>query len=154
MSDATIPAALLLDLGGVLVDVRDRPHGIAEASEHVHTLIARSSGVPLEPARVQADLCAGLRAYREWKHAEGRRPRPREIGYREFWEKLVAADWPRPARSAVVSHAAVLCEMLDVVTKDRVPNDGALELLRRVASLGIRCGIVSNALGADRKSVV
>ena len=148
MRDRNRPAAILLDFGGVLVDVHYRPDGLAEVAAEVERLLRRSSGSKLAAARIEADLQAGWRAYHDWKDSEARRPRPREIGHREFWADLVAADWPPAARSAVAAHAWPLCQLLDVATKDRPPKIGALELLQKLQDLGIRTGCVSNSLGA------
>jgi FMN phosphatase YigB (HAD superfamily) len=144
-----LPSALLLDLGGVLADTRDRHEGLAPLFDEIQGLVRRSSGTVLGAQRIRADVDAGLRAYSQWKAAEGRRPRPREISYRELWAELIAADWPPPARSAVIAHASALCHLLDQCGKERRPMDGAQELLQTVTGLGVRTGIVSNSLAAS-----
>src|SRR5439155_9301369 len=106
MSGAIAIAAMLLDFGGVLVDVVPRPGGIAETAAYVHALLEEEGmrDVPLE--RVAIDLAAGWRAYGDWKNAQSRRARPREIDHREFWQDLVGAGWPAAARDAVGGRAA------------------------------------------------
>jgi FMN phosphatase YigB (HAD superfamily) len=155
MSGAIAVAAMLLDLGGVLVDVIPRPGGIAETAAYVHDLLEEEgvSDVPAE--RVAVDLAAGWRAYGEWKDAQSRRARPREIGHRELWEEFVATDWPAAARDAVGGHASELCERLDVATKDRPAKPTSLDLLRALDRLGIPAALVSNALaGAGSRKLV
>ncbi len=141
------PKAVLLDFGGVLVDVVLRPWGAREVAEKVHQLLRRG-GAAIGIDRVERDVRAGWKAYGDWKAAEGRRPHPREMGHRELWEELVAADWPDRARAIVSEHASRLCERLDVATKDRPPKPDSLETLRGLTERGIACGIVSNALAS------
>jgi FMN phosphatase YigB (HAD superfamily) len=69
--------------------------------------------------------------------------------HREFWEELVAADWPDRPRAVVAEHAAELCERIDLVTKDRPPKPDSLDTLRSLGERGIRCAIVSNALAGS-----
>ncbi len=150
----TAPKAVLVDLGGVLVDVVLRPWGTREVAKEVHDLVRRA-GEAIGVDRVERDVRAGWKAYGDWKAAEGRRAHPREISHREFWEDLVAADWPEQARAVVADEAARLCERIDVATKDRSPKPDALETLRELAARGIPCGIVSNALaGASSRRLV
>lgn len=152
--NGVVPKAVLLDLGGVLVDVVGRPWGLREVAEEVHDLLRRS-GCPLGLDRVERDVRAGWKAYQDWKSAEGRRARPREMVHREFWDELVAADWPERARTAVGERAAALSERIDVATKDRPVKADATETLRAVTDRGIVCAIVSNALsGAGSRRLV
>ncbi len=95
---------------------------------------------------------AGWQAYADWKRAQNRRPAPREIRHDEFWGEFVAADWPDAARAVVIAHAAALCERIDVATKDRPPREDSLATLQALRGMGLRAGVVSNALagGASR----
>lgn len=148
------PKAVLVDFGGVLVDAEHRPWGLREVAEDVHELL-RHAGVPLGLDRVERDVRAGWTAYGSWKGPEGRRAHPREIGHREFWEELVAADWPPRSRDAVGRDADRLCERVDVATKERPPKPDSLDLLRTLAERRIPCAIVSNALsGAASRRLV
>lgn len=147
-SNGVAPKAILLDFGGVLVDIAPRRGGTREVAEEVHRLVQRA-GVPLGLDRVERDVRAGWKAYGDWRSAEGRRARPREMTHRELWEELVAADWPERARAVVADNASDLCERLDVATKDRPPKPDALETLRAIADRGIACAIVSNALAGS-----
>jgi HAD superfamily hydrolase (TIGR01549 family) len=148
------PKAVLLDFGGVLVDVVGRPWGVREVAEDVYALLRRE-GCGLGLDRVERDVRAGWKAYHDWKGAEGRRARPREMGHREFWEELVAADWPKSARLAVGREATALTQRIDVATKERPAKPDSIETLRSLADRGIACAIVSNALsGAGSRALV
>lgn len=148
------PKAVFLDFGGVLVDVVDRPWGIREVAEEVHELL-RTEGCGLGLDRIERDLKAGWKAYGDWKSAAGRRARPREMAHGEFWEELVAADWPDLARAVVARRASALCERIDVATKDRPVKPDSADTLRALSDRGIPCAIVSNALsGAGSRRLV
>ncbi len=140
------PDAVLFDFGGVLVDVVHRPGGLREVANEVHEVLRGSHANSIGLDRIERDVRAGWKAYRDWKAGEGRRAKPREMGHREFWEDLVAADWPDRPRAAVVERASELCLRVDLATKDRPPKKDALETLRSLAAHGLRLGLVSNAL--------
>ncbi|TMB96735.1 MAG: HAD family hydrolase [Chloroflexi bacterium] len=124
------PDAILLDFGGVLVDIVHRPGALREIALEVHALLRREHANSLDAGRVERDVRAGWDAYDRWKSAEGRRARPREMTHREFWEELVGADWPAPARATVADHATELCKRLDVATKDALCGAGSRDLVR------------------------
>jgi HAD superfamily hydrolase (TIGR01549 family) len=141
------PRAILLDFGGVLVDVIHCDGELVEVAAEVQELLVTAGADFLERPRIAEDLRAGWQAYQNWKKAQVRRPFPLEIGHREFWEELVAGDWPAASRDVVGRHASGLCQRLDLATLDRPPRNGALELLRRLAEMDLPVGLVSNALG-------
>ncbi len=143
------PAAILLDFGGVLVDVHMRSMGLQEVATQVHELLRRERANSLRTDRVERDVRAGWAAYADWKRAQSRRPRPRELRHDEFWGEFVAGDWPAPAREVVVAHASGLCERIDVATKDRPAKADALSTLDALARLGIPMAVVSNALAGS-----
>lgn len=148
------PRAVLLDFGGVLVDVVGRPWGLREVAGELRDLLRRD-GCALPPDRIERDVRAGWKAYAEWKSAASRRSHPREISHREFWEELVAADWPERSRAVVARHASALAERIDLATKDRPARPDSSETLRALNDRGIRCAIVSNALsGAGSRGLV
>lgn len=145
----------MLDFGGVLVDVIHREDGVAEVAAEVQRLLAASGADFAGVAQVEADIRAGWDAYRCWKKVQVRRPFPREIRHREFWEELVAGDWPSAAREVVGREASRLCRYLDTRTKDRPPRKGALALLRALADMEVAVGLVSNALaGAGTRTLM
>lgn len=143
------PAAMLLDFGGVLVDVRHRGMGLAEVAAEVHALLRRERANSLRPDRIERDVRAGWAAYADWKRAQSRRPRPRELRHEEFWGEFVAADWPARARETVVAHASELSERIDVATKERPAKADALATLQALAQLGLPIAVVSNALAGS-----
>jgi HAD superfamily hydrolase (TIGR01549 family) len=151
----TAPRAILFDFGGVLVEVRKRDAGYRELAQEIHDLIERSSGTVLEKERIEADMRKAAQRYSVWKNEQYRLEKPAEITHREFWEDYVASGWSVEARSAVVAHAAPLCERFEEVTMDREPLPGAEELLKLLAERQIRTACVSNALaGACSRRLV
>jgi len=155
MKQNGIPDAILLDFGGVLVDVLYRPAGLREIALEVRDLLRRSGANSIGPDRIERDVRSAWKAYADWKNAEGRRPHPREITHREFWEEFVAADWPERARAVVTERASALCEHLDLATKDRPAKLDAVETLAALARQRIPMALVSNALcGAGSRALV
>jgi HAD superfamily hydrolase (TIGR01549 family) len=149
------PDAILLDFGGVLVDVIHRNGALREIASEVDALLGRERARSIDEGRIERDIRAGWDAYDKWKSAEGRRRSPREIAHREFWEELVAADWPDKPRSVVSAHASELCLRLDVATKDRPAKSDAVEALRGLKERGLATAIVSNSLcGAGSRELV
>lgn len=143
------PRAILLDFGGVLVDVHHRALGLAEVSREVHELLRREGGNSLGAERVERDVRAAWAAYDDWKRAQSRRPKPRELRHDEFWGEFVAADWPARARDPVVARASALCERIDVATKERPAKADARAALAGIAQRGIPMACVSNALAGS-----
>lgn len=146
MKNQNIPGAILFDFGGVLVEVHQRQEGYREVAQEVYELVHKSSRAPLSEDQIETDLRAGALAYDNWKNAQSRRAKPREITHREFWEDFVAPDWPTAARSAVIAHATLLCQLFESAVMDRPPKDGALMTLQELSRMGIPTGCVSNAL--------
>jgi phosphoglycolate phosphatase-like HAD superfamily hydrolase len=148
----SVPRALLLDFGGVLVDVpvRDRA---ARVTGEVRDRLA-AAGVPV-PETLDADLAAGLRAYAHFREAMVRLPEPAELTHREFWVGYVAADWPAAARSVVAERASELCYVLGRLDDDVPLRPGIPELLAEAVKRGIGLAIVSNTLcGAPLRDFV
>ncbi len=150
-----LPSAIFFDLGGVLFQVHSRETGFTIVAKHVDQLLTRASGMSPGIPQIQVDLKAAAAAYVNWKNAQSRRAHCREITHREYWEDFVAADWSDSARSAVVAHASTLCQLLEQSILDRHPTEGALELLQRLAEMGVRLGCVSNTLsGAGSRLLI
>jgi N-acetyl-D-muramate 6-phosphate phosphatase len=93
-----MPAALLLDFGGVLVEGA-RPHDPA-APELVLRLYNEIGGV-LTPAEISRDLIAGN------EMCSAAREGLDELSHEQMWE-FVTAGWPPRAREAVRVHATRL----------------------------------------------
>jgi FMN phosphatase YigB (HAD superfamily) len=142
----SVPRALLLDFGGVIVD-GERKSGWHEAlAETIHTLLR--SRLPSAPAfsTVTADLLAGLAAYGRWCDAMCRPYAAIELRHEQFWSDFVASDWPAPAREVVLGHATTLCHRLGEVYHMWHVRPGMAELLAEAAGAGILLAVVSNTL--------
>lgn len=149
------PAAVLLDFGGVLVESRRRPAGVAELAIQVSAMLATRDVPAPDVSTIDSDIAAGLDAWRRWKTARSRESAPRELSHQEFWARFVAASWSEPARRVVVDAAFELCRSLVDRTAIRSPKPGASELLDAARAIGARTGIVSNALsGAVHRELV
>lgn len=143
------PTALLLDFGGVLVDVFRRPSGIPELADEVQRFLKQTGCDELDRAAITEDLASGLAAWAAWKNAQCRPAKPTELTQRAFWEDLVVADWPPAARAAVIAHASVLSRHVERCTQHRPPKEGMREVLKGVTALGVRVGCVSNSLAGS-----
>lgn len=143
---ATIPRALLLDFGGVIVDDLRRPTWADELAETVHTLLSARGAASAPVADVAADLAGGLAAYSLWSEGMSRPYAPAELSHEQFWADFVAADWPPAAREVVLSHAAALCHRLGEVRHRWRVRAGMPDLLAQAAGRGILLAVVSNSL--------
>ena len=121
------PAAVLLDFGGVLVESRRRPAGVAELAIQVSAMLATRDVPAPDVSTIDSDIAAGLDAWRRWKTARSRESAPRELSHQEFWARFVAASWSEPARRVVVDAAFELCRSLVDRTAIRSPKPGASE---------------------------
>ncbi|RFU42575.1 HAD family hydrolase [Actinomadura logoneensis] len=142
----TRPDAILLDFGGVLVETRTRPGWTAVLAKEVHALLVRGGAHALSVGDVEADIKAGAAGDKSWKNAMSRPFAPVEMTHVQFWRDYVAADWPAPARQAVVAHATPLCKRMGEVRQERIIRPGIPELLDAAAGMGVPCAVVSNAL--------
>jgi HAD superfamily hydrolase (TIGR01549 family) len=149
LSGRTLPAprALLLDFGGVIVQTAKRPGWEAELAEHVRTLLPVASAP--DAAAIAADIRAGCLADSRWKDAMSRPFAPRELTHAGFWGDFVAADWPEPARAAVLAEASELCRRMGHMRSRRELREGMLDLLDAADRAGVPVGIVSNALSGQ-----
>jgi FMN phosphatase YigB (HAD superfamily) len=140
----SVPRALLLDFGGVIVD-GDRRTGWADGlADTVRGLLLRH-GAPV-PGSLDEDLSAGADAYGRWGDAMCRPAAPREIAHREYWSEFVGADWPAESRAIVSARAAELCCLVGRLRHEWLPRTGIRELLDAAVELGISLAIVSNTL--------
>jgi HAD superfamily hydrolase (TIGR01509 family) len=140
---ASRPQALLLDFGGVLVESEGKPTGRDGFVHRLHELVDGS----VAPETIAADLMAGDRAYARWRDAMSRPYAPTEITHEQFWVDFVCADWPAPARSAVVARATELAYAWTAAgtTNDRL-RDGVVDVLDAARTAGIPLAVVSNTL--------
>ncbi|WP_084101866.1 HAD-IA family hydrolase [Demequina sp. NBRC 110051] len=139
-----VPAALLLDFGGVIITTAKRPAGLDDAAAHVAALLERGI-IDVPVAQARASLDAGLTALTHWKHASSRLPEPRELTHREIVGDFLAGDLPEDARALLVAEASELLDTLQTLITDHHLRPGIRRLLDTAASHGIPVGIVSNA---------
>lgn len=144
-----LPAALLLDFGGVIFETRSREGWIAQLAKEVHDLLTDTSRVELTTHDIEIDLSAAVAANKAWKSAMSRPFAPRDTTHAEFWGDYVASDWPEAAHALVVAHATPLCRRIGELSAERIPRDGVRELFESTRRRGIPVGIVSNALLGD-----
>jgi HAD superfamily hydrolase (TIGR01549 family) len=138
------PKALLLDHGGVLMRTVRHPERLAGFADRVLALVGPGAG--LDHDSVLSDITSGRAAYGAWKNGSVRSPAPREIGHRELWEDLIAADWPPAARTLVGAEALPLCREMTLAEGDKQVAPGMAETLRLARAHGVRTGVVSNTL--------
>jgi FMN phosphatase YigB (HAD superfamily) len=142
----SLPRALLLDFGGVLVDGEHRSGWHEALAETIHTLLR--ARLPTAPtiATVTADLLAGAAAYARWCDAMCRPYAPAELTHEQFWSDYVASDWPAAAREVVLGHATTLCQRLGEVYHAWHVRPGMADLLAEAAGVGMLLAVVSNTL--------
>ena len=145
------PKALLLDFGGVVVLTRHNPDWPELLAAHVAARLreANATDPPLSTTAIATDIRSAAIADSHWKNAMSRPYAPRELRHEEYWGDFVAADWPAPARDAVVADAAELCRVMGHLRSERTLRDGMLGLLDAARVRGIPVGIVSNALAGQ-----
>jgi N-acetyl-D-muramate 6-phosphate phosphatase len=142
----SVPRALLLDFGGVIVDGEHRPGWQDILAATIHTLLR--SRLPSAPpiTTVTADLLAGTTAYGRWCDAMCRPYAPTELSHEQFWSDYVASDWPAAAREIVLGHAPTLCHRLGEVYHSWQVRPGMADLLAEASRAGTLLAVVSNTL--------
>jgi HAD superfamily hydrolase (TIGR01549 family) len=145
------PKALLLDFGGVIVLTRHNPDWPEKLARHVGERLAALGAAheKLTEAFIAADIRFAAIADSHWKNAMSRPYAPRELRHEEFWGDFVAADWPKPAREAVVAEARELCRVMGHMRSVRTLRNGLIDLLDACDAAGVPVGIVSNALAGQ-----
>jgi HAD superfamily hydrolase (TIGR01549 family) len=143
--DLIRPKAVLLDHGGVVARSVKRPERVVGLAERVHDMILSASGEDMPVDDILRDIRAGRAAYKAWKNGNVRRPCPREIRHRDFWEDFVATDWSPAARTLVGVEATPLCRLL-VTESEKELAPGMRELFELCHAHGIANGLVSNTL--------
>jgi phosphoglycolate phosphatase-like HAD superfamily hydrolase len=136
------PQALLLDFGGVLVEPEGERTGRDGFVHRLHELVDGT----VAPELIAADLTAGNRAYARWRDAMARPYAPTEITHEQFWADFVCADWPAPARAAVVARATELAYAWTAWGPTARLRDGVVDVLDAARTAGIALAVVSNTL--------
>lgn len=145
------PRGLLLDFGGVIVQ-SERVSGWQQTlGADVHALLAQRLGPQAVPSRrrVVGDITSGAAGAAKWRDAMSRPFAPTELGWETFWGDFVAADWPTPAREAVIRDARELCRQLTRMKSHRTVRPGIPELFALAQDRGIPIAVVSNALSGQ-----
>jgi HAD superfamily hydrolase (TIGR01509 family) len=135
------PQALLLDFGGVIADGERTPGTVAALAARLADLVAGE--VPAD--RIRADVIAGTRAYTAWRKAMARPYAPPELTHAQFWGDFVAADWPEPARQAVLAEASDLARRW-TSREGWFVRDGVFDLFDAADAAGLPMAVVSNVL--------
>jgi phosphoglycolate phosphatase-like HAD superfamily hydrolase len=143
---ASLPRALLLDFGGVIVDDAYRPGWASELAQTIHTLLGARRVTGASAQSIAADLASGLEAYGRWCDGMSRPYAPSEVGHEQFWADFIAPDWPAAAREVVLAHSAALCQRLGEVRHAWHVRPGMPELLAYAAGQGMLLAVVSNTL--------
>ena len=127
-----------------MVETSKRPTGRREVATAMLARLQRGD-LAVDLDDLQRSLDAGLTALKHWKHAQSRRPEPRELAPREVVNDFLAADLPQAARALLTAEASdVLMELTTTLSEHRV-RPGVRELLDLAHARGIGVGIVSNA---------
>lgn len=133
----SVPAALLLDFGGVLADA---PRQDPAPPELVLRLYNVTDGL-LTPGEISRSLTAGHAAYAAWRDED----QPDELGHVEVWQRFVTPDWPPRAREAVRVHATKLS--YDWAWRSTwALRPGIPEALRAAVAAELPLAVVSNTL--------
>ncbi|BCJ42197.1 hypothetical protein GCM10010168_92790 [Actinoplanes ianthinogenes] len=133
-----IPAALLLDFGGVLADGTGPFR--AAPPELVLRIYNLTKGA-LQPGQIQRALVDGAAAYARWRDED----HPDELPQAEVWERFVIAGWPPAA--AVPVRGAVTRLSYDWARRDDWKlRPGIPEALAAYSAAGVPMAVVSNTL--------
>ena len=145
------PHALLIDFGGVLVDIPHQPSDpsstptpTSATPELVHRLHALVAGA-VPPDSISGDLVDGHRAYARWRDEESSADVPVELSHRQVWQNFVVAEWPERAKEAVLQQATALAYAWTWRPEWQV-RPGIPEALRAAADAGLPMAVVSNTL--------
>ncbi|WP_436537318.1 HAD family hydrolase [Actinoplanes sp. HUAS TT8] len=133
-----IPAALLLDFGGVLAD-SPRPFRAAPP-EIVLRIYNLTRGV-MTPGEIQAALTEGAAAYARWRDEDS----PDELPQAEVWERFVIGKWP-PAAAVPVRGAIAKLSYEWAWRDDWALRPGIPEALEAFTAAGVPLAVVSNTL--------
>ncbi|MFI6762290.1 hypothetical protein ACIBF5_24465 [Micromonospora sp. NPDC050417] len=99
------PAALLLDFGGVLVELpRPQPAAPPALVQRIHALTGQT--VPIDT--IVRGIADGSRRYSRWRDDTSRDQGPLEVTHERVWEDVVTPGWPDAAREAVRREAVSL----------------------------------------------
>lgn len=140
----TLPRALLLDFGGVIVN-SETPAGW---QERVADQLLEITGEHPMPSRdrVIADITAGATAAGLWRNAMSRPMHPLELSQHESVMDFIAADWSESERRTVSDHIAELCYLIPSYKEARELRPGIVSLLEWCREISLPVAVVSNAM--------
>lgn len=144
MSTNSLPDALLLDFGGVIIETSKHPDGRQRLTSYLSNVLVRV-GWEVDPADLRRNIDAGLTALKHWKHASSRRREPKELTHREIIDDFLAADLPDGPRAALVAEASAILAFMNTAISAHTVRPGIRQLLEFCRSHDIPVGIVSNA---------
>ena len=133
----SLPAALLLDFGGVLADAPPQDPAPPELVLRLYNV----TGGALTPGEINRSLAAGRDAYAAWRDED----HPDELSHAEVWRRFVTGGWPRRAQDAVRLHATKLS--YDWTWRPTwALRPGIPEALRAARAARLPMAVVSNTL--------
>ncbi|MFC7330148.1 HAD family hydrolase [Marinactinospora rubrisoli] len=140
-----LPAALLLDHGGVISTSTPAPDARRAFAGEVAALLRRA-GHAFSAEEVADAIATGRERYRDWKQAHAGNPVVPEISPREFWCDLVGRDWAPEVRALLHAESARLTLGYARSKSHAEPRPGVAEVLAFCADHGVPVAVVSNTL--------
>jgi FMN phosphatase YigB (HAD superfamily) len=132
-----LPAALLLDFGGVLADAPPQRTAPPELVLRIYNLTRGA----LTPGEIQRSLTDGAQAYAAWRDEDW----PDELSQAEVWERFVLPGWPPSAQVPV--RGAVKRLSYDWAWRHNWQlRPGIPAALTEAHSAGVPLAVVSNTL--------
>jgi len=146
----SLPRALLLDYGGVLIESSSQSLAPPVLVRRLFAL----TGEALSEEEIAEDLIRGAREYGRWRDEASHDPSPAELSHEGIWDDFVTVGWPRAAREAVRRHAASLSYEW-TWHEDWAVRPGIPEALEAARAAGLPLVVVSNALsGAAHRDIL
>ncbi|GAA3343327.1 hypothetical protein GCM10020358_42030 [Amorphoplanes nipponensis] len=133
----SVPAALLLDFGGVLADAPPREPAPPELVLRLYNV----TGGVLTPGEINRSLTAGWDAYAAWRDED----HPDELTHAQVWRRFVTGGWPPRAQDAVRLHASKLAYDWAWCSSWSL-RPGIPEALRAAGAARLPMAVVSNTL--------
>lgn len=144
MPTSYLPAALLLDFGGVIVETSKNSDGRDRVTTYLQDILRRT-GWEVDPEYLRRSLDAGLTALKHWKHASSRRREPKELAPRDIIGDFIVPDLPAGPRAALIAEAAAILSYMNTAISSHTVRPGIRETLQLCKKNSIPVGIVSNA---------
>lgn len=140
-----LPAALLLDQGGVIADSTPTPDAQRAFAERLAARLRRA-GHELAPDTLLEAVLAGRDRYRVWKGAHPEGAAVPEVSPRRFWCEFVGRDLSPRVRDFLYAESAQLMVEYARAKSHARMRRGVPEVLRFCAAQGVPVAIVSNTV--------